>query len=286
MSGDRLQVGAWKLLGMLPARAERAAATLLYVLLYRIAGYRKRVVTENLKSVFDSGNAKELTLQRENFYRHIATLLLEISRTPHLSPAQLKRRVRISNPDLVAKVSNDFTQTVLILSLHQGNWEWLLSGVAATLEQPLHVVYKPLHNAPLDDYLRGARERFGCRAIPVAELGSDLVARRRTPRLLVMAADQAPVADERQHSCKFLGRDTEFHAMPGELAARLRLPVLFARCHRATEGHYSVEFQVIADGESDIEAREVTARYAAYAQAAVLEQPETWLWSHRRWRSS
>ena len=286
MSGDRLQVGALKVLGVLPARAARATATLLYVLLYRIAGYRKGVVTENLKSVFDSGNAKELTLQRENFYRHIATLLLEISRTPHLSPAQLQRRVRVSNPDLVAKVSNDFSQTVLILSLHQGNWEWLLSGVAATLEQPLHVVYKPLHNTGVDDYMRGARERFGCRAIPVADLGSDLVAMRRTPRLLVMAADQAPVADERQHTCKFLGRETAFHAMPGELAARLRLPVLFARCHRATESHYDVEFQVIADGESDIEASEITARYAACAESAVLAQPETWLWSHRRWRSS
>ena len=91
---------------------------------------------------------------------------------------------------------------------------------------------------------------------------------------------------ERQHTTHFLGRETAFHALPGELAARLDLPVLFARCHRAAPGHYNVEFQLITDSGSGITAAEITARYAAYAEASILAQPETWLWSHRRWRPS
>lgn len=274
------------MLGAVPEPLQNAFATLLYVLLYRIAGYRKEVVTENLKSVFDGGNAKELTVRTKNFYRHIATLLLEISRMPHMDAQAFRQRMRVRNPELVEQLSAGFSRPVLILSLHQGNWEWLLSGVAVALGRPLHVVYKPLHTAALDSHMRAQRERFGCRAVPVAQVGRDLVAARREPRLLVMAADQSPVSTERQHQCDFLGRTTAFHAMPGELAARLKMPVLFARCHRTAPGHYSVDFQIIADGNEEVDSVLITSRYAALAEAAIMAQPQTWLLSHRRWKAS
>lgn len=274
------------MLGVIPAQLHHAFATLLYVLLYRIAGYRKGVVAENLKSVFGDGNAMELTVRTKSFYRHIATLLLEISRMPHMDAQAFRQRVRVNNPELAEQLSAGFTRPVLILSLHQGNWEWLLSGVAIALRQPLHVVYKPLHNAALDSHMRALRERFDCRAVQVAQVGRDLVAARREPRLLVMAADQAPVSTERQHKCDFLGRSTAFHAMPGELAARLKMPVLFARCHRTSPGHYRVDFEIIADGTEEVEGARITTRYAALAEAAIMAQPQTWLWSHRRWKPS
>ncbi|NND66007.1 MAG: lysophospholipid acyltransferase family protein [Halioglobus sp.] len=275
-----------KLLGAIPASRRDAFTTLLYVLLYRIAGYRKDIVTENLKSVFEDENAKELTVRAQNFYRHIATLLLEISRTQRMDAQAFRQHVRVNNPELVAQTSAGYTRPILILSLHQGNWEWLLSGVAVALGQPLHVVYKPLHNAALDTHMHRLRERFDCRPVAVADLGRDLVAARRAPRLLVMAADQAPVGTERQQTCDFLGRATAFHALPGELAVRFGMPVLFARCHRDSPAGYCVDFEVIADGTAALDGSLITDRYAALAEAAILAQPHTWLWSHRRWKPS
>ncbi len=286
MSGRSLQLGALQLLGIVPASFRGTAASLLYVLLYRVAGYRKAVVTENLKSVFTRSNAKELTVRTENFYRHIATLLLEISASRNMDERAFRRAVLVDNPGLVERASEHYTRPVLILSLHQGNWEWLLSGVAIALGQPLHVIFKPLHDAALDAHMRRLRERFGCRAVAAGEAGRDLLAARRTPRLLVMAADQAPVASERQVTCDFLGRPTRFHALPGELAAQLAIPVLFARCRREADGCYRVRFETVSPGESGLDGAAITARYAALAEQAILAQPETWLWSHRRWKAS
>ena len=233
------------LAGNLPAPLRGLAALIVYGALYYLAGYRKAVVSENLARAFPQKNEKELTKLAKKFYRQLSQTSLEVPQTRVMSAADLRERVQLKNPELVEQYSRGYTQSVLLLALHQGNWEWLLAGTAVGLGQPLDVVYKPLHNAGVDQFMQEVRSKFGCHPIAVSEVAAHLVRHRRAPRLLAMAADQAPGRQERSIFCNFLHHPTAFHHTPAELAARTGLPVLFARCSSAGTGQYTVHFEAL-----------------------------------------
>lgn len=261
-----------------------ALAKLIYVVLYFVAGYRKAVVLENLARAFPLVNETELTNLAKKFYRQLSQTAVEVIRGGTMSKQELRKRVHLENPAIVEQYSRGYTQSVLLLSLHQGNWEWLLTGTAVGLGQPLDVVYKPLHSAAMDQFMRALRGRFGCRPVAVGDVASHLLRHRRDARLLAMAADQAPGAQERSLLCNFMQQPTRFHHTPGELAARTGLPVLFARCTRRSRGEYSVYFEALTPPDGTRDAQEITRAYAAAAERAILAEPEAWLWSHRRWK--
>lgn len=282
---ERWQLALLSFIGKLPLPVLYVLAKLIYVVLYFFTGYRKAVVMENLACAFPLANEKEITTLAKNFYRQLSQTVVEIARAGNMSERDLRHRVHLENPDLVEQYSRGYTQSVLLLSLHQGNWEWLLTGTAVGLGQPLDVIYKPLHSAAMDQFMRQVRGRFGCRPVAVRDVATDLLRHRRDPRLLAMAADQAPGKQERSLDCMFLQQSTRFHHTPGELAARTNLPVLFAHCRRPSPGQYSVYFEALTPPEGTRDAQDITRAYAAAAERAILAEPESWLWSHRRWKN-
>lgn len=78
-----------------------------------------------------------------------------------MSAADMRRRVTLVNPELLREYSNDFSESVLMLAIHQGNWEWMLHGVKLHLDIPIDPVYKPLHNRQMDELMLSIRSQFG-----------------------------------------------------------------------------------------------------------------------------
>ncbi len=110
-------------------------------------------------------------------------------------------------------------------------------------------------------------------------------------RLLALVADQSPTRREKGLWTTFLGRPAAFHTGAEGLARSAGFPVVFARCRRVRRGHYQLRFTEIArppytsDGENnDNPDSAITLRYAELAERAVRDEPESWLWSNRRWK--
>jgi KDO2-lipid IV(A) lauroyltransferase len=61
-------------------------------------------------------------------------------------------------------------------------------------------------------------------------------------------------------------------------------PVLFAQCRRRSRGHYEVEFKEVACPPYDREGHAILDRYVQLAEQSIRREPESWLWSNRRWK--
>jgi len=281
-----LPLGAviFRLLGRLPFPALYGAAWLAYLAIYYVAGYRRDVVRENLRRSFTQSNERELTLLAKKFYRQLAQVALEIARARHMRHADFLARARVRNPELLRESSNGFRESVIVLTIHQGNWEWMLHGTTAVLGVPMDPVYKPLHDETVDNLVRDVRSRFGSRPVKLEEAASDILRRRREPRLLVLVADQAPARDEPAYWTLFMGQPTAFHAGAARLARLTGFPVVFAQCRRRRAGYYDIEFHPLATPPYDGDPNAITERYARLAERAIREEPQSWLWSHRRWQ--
>jgi KDO2-lipid IV(A) lauroyltransferase len=203
-----------------------------------------------------------------------------------MSAADIRRRVSVVNPQLLREYSNDFQQPVIVLAIHQGNWEWMLHGVKLHLDIPIDPVYKPLHNKTLDRLMFEIRSQFGSRPIAMATAARDILRRRREFRLFVLVADQAPIETERCHWLPFLNREAAFYAGAESIATMTGHPVLFAQCRRRARGYYEVEFREVAKPPYRRGEHRITARFVELAEAAIRSEPQSWLWSNRRWKRS
>ena len=88
----------------------------------------------------------------------------------------MRARMQIVNLD-VARRYLDAGQSLMFVTSHLGNWEWLLQGVTLQLGYPVDAAYKPLHD-PWAERLMPVRSRFGARMVPAKQLLADFLKRR------------------------------------------------------------------------------------------------------------
>src|ERR1700723_747532 len=241
-----------KLLSRLPWAALYAFSAFLYFLAYYVVRHRRHVIREQLEKVFPTRSAAQRASIHKQFLRNFCDVLVEVLKSVSMSEADMRRRMHVTNPEL-ARQYLDAGQTIMLMTSHLGNWEWLLHGVTLQLGYPLDAAYKPLHDQWAERLMLKVRSRFGARLVPAKELLADFLRRRGTVPAGGMNADQAPMATDRRYWTRFLGQDTAFYIGAEQIARATRLPVIYAEVRRIRRGYYEVEFQLLWDG------REATA---------------------------
>ena len=270
-------------LSRLPMRALYAFSGFLYFLAYYIVRHRHRVIREQLLRVFPSMSEAERAAIHRRFLKNFCDVLMEVLKSASLSPEAMSARVSILNLPL-ARGYLDAGQSVMFVTSHLCNWEWLLQGVVLQLGYPLDAAYKPLHDAWAERLMLKVRSRFGARLVPAKELLADFLRRRAVVRAVAMNADQAPVSTDKRHWTTFLGQDTAFYVGAEQIARGTRLPIMYLVMRRVCRGHYQVELQQLWDGREALPPNAITERYARACELDVLKSPADWLWSYRRWR--
>ena len=272
-----------KFFSRFPMRALYAFSAFLYVLAFYVVRHRHQVIREQLEKVFPEASERERERIHKQFLRNFCDVLVEILKSVSMAEADMRARVRIPNFD-VARRYLDAGHSVMFVTSHLCNWEWLLQGVTLHLGYPLDAAYKPLHDQWAERLMLGIRSRFGARLVPAKELLADFLRRRGVVRAVAMNADQAPVSTDKRYWTLFLGQDTAFYIGAEQIARATRLPILYVRVRRVRRGYYEVELKQLWDGREATEPNTVTERYARACELDVLESPADWLWSYRRWR--
>uniref|UniRef100_UPI003742C90F lysophospholipid acyltransferase family protein n=1 Tax=Yeosuana marina TaxID=1565536 RepID=UPI003742C90F len=86
------------LISILPFRLLYVFSDCIYVLIYYVFGYRKRVVNDNLRLVFPDKTEDDIKRIRKKFYHHLCDMFLEMAKTMSISENELKKRFKIKNP--------------------------------------------------------------------------------------------------------------------------------------------------------------------------------------------
>ena len=253
-------------------------------LLGSIFRYRLNVVTNNLETAFPHWSKATLVRERAKFYRHLTTNTLEILATEQLNDDELRQRVTFDNAELLADVSDNFQTSIIVLTLHQGNWEWLLQRAALEYPIPLAPVYKKLHNPAADQFMLGLRSLRNAQPVEMRGVAKNFIRNRRQPRIVAMLADQSPGHRERAHRTTFLHQDTAFYSGAAQLARATGFPVVFADCAPISQGRYHCTLTEITRQPKQMDEGAITEQYARLTEQAIQRSPHSWLWTNRRWK--
>jgi Kdo2-lipid IVA lauroyltransferase/acyltransferase len=272
-----------KFFSRLPLRALYAFSSFLYLLAFYVVRHRHQVIRGQLEKVFPEASDAERERIHKRFLKNFCDVVVEVLKSVSMTEADVRAHVNIVNLD-VARRHLDAGQSVMLVTSHLCNWEWLLHGVTLQLGYPVDAAYKPLHDQWAERLMLKIRSRFGARLVPAKELLADFLRRRGIVRAVAMNADQAPVSTDKRYWTQFLGQDTAFYIGAEQIARATRLPILYVAVRRIRRGYYEVELRPLWDGREVTEPNAVTERYARACEIDVLKSPADWLWSYRRWR--
>lgn len=274
------------LLHLLPERVLYFLSDLLFLLMYHVVGYRKKVVYDNLGKAFPEYDRSSIRHVAKKFYHHLCDLMLEQAVLHFNSEARAREKMKVRNPELLNDLYGKGKMVMAVLG-HYGNWEYM-AALGLSIEHPVIAIYKPLRNKYFDRMIRKNREAFGMRPVPMKRIGRKLIEHQNSkiPVLTLFLGDQRPQYHQIQYWTKFMGLDTPMFLGTEKLAHKLNAAVVFLKVRKVKRGRYEIEIQLICESPAGLKPYEITERHVAILEDLIREEPAYWLWSHKRWKHS
>ncbi|TDQ79390.1 lysophospholipid acyltransferase family protein [Sphingobacterium yanglingense] len=256
----------------------------LYVLIYHVLGYRKKVVFKNLRNSFPEKSEAEIEQIAKEFYRYFPDIIVEVIKMFSIKPEQVKERIELLNPEEIYR-HFDAGRAVIGVTAHYGNWELGIHRLSLMTDYERLVIYKPLNNNDINQIYNGVRTRFGATMVPMKQILRHIVRLKNTPHISMFVADQTPLYQDSDYFMTFLNQETLVYTGTERIAKMTNNPVVF--CHigrKPKRGHYFCKFTTLVETPSDYGDHEITKIHNEFTEKIIREQPPYWLWSHNRWK--
>jgi Kdo2-lipid IVA lauroyltransferase/acyltransferase len=277
-----LVYGLFYTISLLPLRVLYLISDFVYLILYYVVGYRKKVVFSNLKRAFPGKSQMELKTIAKRFYRNFTDNFIEFIKLISASPAFIARHF-YGDCTLLDSLHQQGKRAQIQLA-HNFNWEGACVAIAPRAKQPFLVVYMPIGNKVIDKIFLKVRSRTGAVLLPATDMQKAIIPYRNLSYLLILVADQNPGNPGKALWYNFFGKPTPFLKAPESGARRGNTPVLFSKFIKEKRGYYRIIFEMGEENPAALKEGELTKKYVQYLHDFVSEHPEMWLWSHRRWK--
>lgn len=272
------------LITRLPLSLLYGFSSLCFPLVYYLIPYRKDVVFNNLRNSFPAWDENRVRQTAKSFYRHFCDSMIESTALNFLNEKEPLKRLRYKNPELVNELYNKGKSIVLLMA-HYGNWE-LTNTCPRFVKHEVVAIYKPLSNKYFNKFFIRARERFGVKTIAMEKIVRYLSEASKQDRrtMTYFLADQRPHWSKIQYWTKFLNQDTPVILGPEKIARKFNMAVVYLKITRLSRGQYEAEFILLKEDSRATRDFEITDLYFKNLENTIIEAPEYWLWTHKRWK--
>jgi Kdo2-lipid IVA lauroyltransferase/acyltransferase len=272
------------LISILPFRVLYFISTGLYGLLYYVLGYRKGVVMENLRKSFPEKSEEEIKGIAKRYYKYLCDLFLETFKTLTVSKETMLKHCYF-NPQAKAVFDNLAAEnkSIVLVMGHLGNWEWAGNTFSLVNKHQLYVIYHPISNKYFEWLMYKMRTRFGTKLIAMKDTFREMLENREELNATAFIADQTP-APQNAYWTTFLNQDTPVFKGTEMISRKVNYTVVYATVKRVKRGYYEMFAEVLCENPKGTSDGEISELHTRKLEKDIREQPEVWLWSHRRWK--
>jgi KDO2-lipid IV(A) lauroyltransferase len=273
---------------MFPINTNLKTARFLGWIWYRLIPRHRNRAREHLRIAYGASLSDEeierITLRS---MQQLTMLAVEMFFTPRvINLWTWARYVELKNIQPALDVLLSRRGAVMVTG-HYGSWE-LLGFTLATLGFPLTAVMRPLDNPYLNDWLLEVRAKRGLQLLykkGAARSANDIL---ENGGLLCFIADQN--AGRKGEFVDFFGKQASTYKSIGLLAMEYEVPIIVGYARRTGDNfHYELGCNRIIHPhewqQHDNALHWLTQEYTRAIEDFVREDPEQYLWIHRRWKS-
>jgi len=270
------------LFSLLPLRILYFISDGFYLLVFYVLKYRRDVVMNNLKIAFPEKNESERKVIAKKFYKNLIDMFIESIKMVSASDKFIAKRFT-GNWDVV----NAIYPTGKSVQIHLGhnfNWEWGNNVFVTRTPYKFLAVYMPFANKIFEKLFYKLRTRSGAIFLSAVTMKESFLPYRSEQYLLGLIADQNPGHPGNAWWFNFFGRPTPFLKGPAKGAIANDTAVVFAFIHKPKRGYYEAVFSVAETNPTASTEQELTRKFVLYLENTIKQNPDMWLWSHRRWK--
>jgi len=269
---------------MLPHWMLYGVSDFLFVTLFYIMPYRKKVVMDNLTKSFPEKSPSEIRSICRKFYHHFTDLVIESLKNFSISEKEVNKRMLGTGLETLEMLHNK-GKSIILCGGHYANWEFWALACSSHFKHPVYALYTKLTNPFFEKKMKASREKYGLKMIPTKEYSQFLKDNiTKIQFTSVFGFDQSPSNPDRAVWITFLGRDTAAHFGAEKYAKEYNLPVVFGHKRKLSRGCYSVHYELVTENPNSFAHGELTQRLHDILEKNIRETPQYWLWSHKRWK--
>jgi len=271
-------------LSRLPFGVIYRISDLLYFLVYYLIRYRKKVVFNNLRNSFPEKSEKEINKIAREFYKHFCDLILESIKLPGLTDAEVKKRMVVEGQEIFQELY-ERNRNIIPMAGHYNNWEWAASMIPLFINYRCFGIFQPLRNKTFNDYITRTRSRFGMRMVSKKEFYREIEpVMGEKPKAVFFLSDQLPKNPYKTYWTEFLNQETGFPYGAGIYAVKYNYPVVYGQIIKEKRGFYRVKIELIDENPANTSPDEILKKYSDLMESQILDKPQYWLWTHKRWK--
>lgn len=269
---------------ILPFRVLYSISDFLYLFIYYVIGYRKKVVLENLNLAFPNKSEKEIKAISKKFYHHFVDVFIEMIKSFTISESQIKKRYKYTNIDLIEKLEKD-GKNVILYGSHYANWEWMIS-LGMWLNYKSYAAYTKIGNFYFDKAILKSRSRFGVHLKASSKITKEITdnVKNKIQAMYGLLSDQSPQVHKTYYWGKFLGITVPIHTGGEMLAKKHDLNVLVMTTKKVKRGFYENTFYVLTTNANSHPDYEITDMYLRKLETQIKGEPAYYFWTHRRFK--
>lgn len=276
------------LVSLLPFRVLYAISDFLYVIVYLLVGYRKKIVKKNITTSFPDKTVKECAYIERSFYHFLCDYFMETIKLLSISKASMMKHIEFRNVEDMEQCFDRGQNCAAVLG-HYCNWEWLSASGLYFKRYPnavMGLIYHPLYNENFDKLFIDLRQSLGGVCVPKKDILRYLINYRSEKKnyLFGYISDQAPKWENIHLWLNFMNHDTPVFTGAERIMRKMNDAVFYVDMQRMNRGHYVCTFRLITDKLESLPENELTKRFFAMLENSIKKDPRYYLWSHNRWK--
>lgn len=267
---------------MLPYRfGVRAGGALGLAAYYLLSRERKRAIA-HLSAAFQDRDDGWIRSTARRSFIHLGKALAEILL---MTPRRLSKFSDFRGEDGLGEALAR-GKGVIVVASHIGNWE--IFGGALAAKAPVSAVAAPIVPDEVNKLVIDMRTALGIKTILRGKPGAtrELIRVFKENRILGILIDQD--TDVEGAFVEFMGMPAWTPTAAASMAIKFNAPVVFGYMKRGKGDRLTaviegpLELRLTGDTERDVVVN--TAMFTKKIENCIKEDPEQWVWMHRRWR--
>ena len=275
---SRIGLGFIKFTGIFPWCLLHINSKVWAFIICYILRYRRKVVDENLNRVGADG------IDLRKVYLNLTDLAFESAKLFTVKTSKIDSRLSYENIEILDDLYHQGINVILVGG-HMANWEMFSLSMPKKLKHKTVAIYKKFNNSVFDKAIVKSRSRGGMQIVEMNELGKFLDSGLNNgPVLLSMIFDQSPRNPSKAYWTNFLGVETSVYSGIEKFAMRMDAAVVYAAIRRTGRGRYTMSFSLLENKINNLERGSIIEKCCIELENEIVACPESWLWTHRRWK--
>ena len=271
-------------ISMLPFRILYIFSDFVFLIVYYIIGYRKKLVKSNIALAMPYLTEKERIITERKFYKHLCDIFLEMAKTMTISKTEMNKRYTFTNLEVYKQLESE-QKSIAVMIAHYASYEWVIS-LNHQMNYKGYAIYKRLSNPHFDKLVIEIRSKFKAYLISTREAAT-VIQENFDNNILGsygFASDQAPRLLATHYWGKFMGIETNISVGAEKLAKEYNMNVVFIKTKKVKRGYYQGTFEVLSKDAKSQPDYQITDKFTRLVEGQIMEAPEFYLWTHKRWK--